>query len=322
MAKQRNLIGGIRGNLWAAAGSDVAVAAALDDGTGRRRRRRQSTPGLGDQPPAYGEDPAGYPPPYPHAPPPPTARYADAGPDRHAVAHLEAASKLPPTEGLGFRGLFLAECARIVDQREFDFRRHADFAQDLERAAAYKMGWTKDRQENAIYAFTIVTIIFLPISAISSIFGMNTNDVRNMASNQWLYWAVAVPITLLVILIGLWWMNELGSVLQWITGKRPRRLAGSGSPVRWVPHMPDAAVGKQLRRLTSPGNPVRWVSHMPGYTYVAPAPPSGPEAVSVATYAEEQGDAVPARWRRYSEDLPAMASTPQLRRRPRTTYTY
>ncbi|KJZ77848.1 hypothetical protein HIM_02485 [Hirsutella minnesotensis 3608] len=95
------------------------------------------------------------------------------------------------------------------EYREFEFRRHTEYAEDLERAVAFKMDWTKDRQENAIYAFTIVTIVFLPISAISSVFGMNTSDVRNMAYGQWLYWAVALPVTLVVIVVGLWWMNEL-----------------------------------------------------------------------------------------------------------------
>ncbi|EHL00838.1 hypothetical protein M7I_3229 [Glarea lozoyensis 74030] len=61
----------------------------------------------------------------------------------------------------------------------------------------------KDRQEAAIYAFTIVTIIFLPISTVASVFGMNTNDIRNMAQNQWLFWAAALPLTTIVIVVSL-----------------------------------------------------------------------------------------------------------------------
>jgi hypothetical protein len=61
----------------------------------------------------------------------------------------------------------------------------------------------KDRQEAAIYAFTIVTIIFLPISTVASVFGMNTNDVRNMGQSQWLFWAVALPLTTIVIVVSL-----------------------------------------------------------------------------------------------------------------------
>ncbi|RDA89977.1 hypothetical protein CP533_0853 [Ophiocordyceps camponoti-saundersi (nom. inval.)] len=121
---------------------------------------------------------------------------------------LAAASKLSPTDELGFRDLLLAECVRVVEARELELQRLGEYAEELEQDVIFKMGSTKDRQENAIYAFTLVTIIFLPLSAISSIFGMNTNDVRNMASDQWLYWAVAVPVTVVVILAGLWWMGE------------------------------------------------------------------------------------------------------------------
>jgi Mg2+ and Co2+ transporter CorA len=60
-----------------------------------------------------------------------------------------------------------------------------------------------DRSGLFIYAFTLITIIFLPMSAFSSIFGMNTTDVRDMPYSQWLYWAVAIPVTIVVILIGL-----------------------------------------------------------------------------------------------------------------------
>ncbi|KAL8981623.1 MAG: hypothetical protein Q9205_003647 [Flavoplaca limonia] len=42
----------------------------------------------------------------------------------------------------------------------------------------------KDRQENAILIFTFVTIIFLPLSFVSSFFGINTSDIRDMATPQ------------------------------------------------------------------------------------------------------------------------------------------
>jgi Mg2+ and Co2+ transporter CorA len=45
----------------------------------------------------------------------------------------------------------------------------------------------KDKQEAAIYVFTTITIIFLPISTVAGIFGMNTQDMRNLESSQWLF---------------------------------------------------------------------------------------------------------------------------------------
>ena len=61
----------------------------------------------------------------------------------------------------------------------------------------------KDKQEAAIYVFTIVTIIFLPISTVASVLGMNTRDIRNMDKPQWIFWAVAIPLTTLVIVASL-----------------------------------------------------------------------------------------------------------------------
>ena len=51
---------------------------------------------------------------------------------------------------------------------------------------------------------------------------MNTADVRDMHFDQWLYWIIAVPVTITVILIGLWWMGELRNAFSWLpwVGKR------------------------------------------------------------------------------------------------------
>ncbi|KAM3508600.1 hypothetical protein MY10362_001116 [Beauveria mimosiformis] len=134
---------------------------------------------------------------------------------------FDATLKVSPTDKNGFRGLLLTENSRQLDQRDFEFRRYVEYADDLERTVAFKMNWTKDRQENAVYAFTIVTIIFLPLSAVASIFGMNTSDIRDMDYSQWLFWVVALPVAILVIVVGLWWMNELGNVVRWLSGRQP-----------------------------------------------------------------------------------------------------
>ncbi|KAH7163280.1 hypothetical protein B0J13DRAFT_538265 [Dactylonectria estremocensis] len=136
--------------------------------------------------------------------------------DDEFIEEISSASKLSSTDKGGLRGLIFMECSRLIEQREFEFWRYTEYANDLERAISFKMDFTKDRQENAIFAFTLVTIVFLPIGTVSSIFGMNTADVRDMESTQWLYWAVAIPLTLFVILAGLWWMGELAHLARWI----------------------------------------------------------------------------------------------------------
>jgi hypothetical protein len=51
----------------------------------------------------------------------------------------------------------------------------------------------------AITAFTVVTVIFLPLSFVTSFFGMNTVDIRDMTSGQSLFWAIALPLTFVTI---------------------------------------------------------------------------------------------------------------------------
>lgn len=62
-----------------------------------------------------------------------------------------------------------------------------------------KIDSNKDRQESAIYAFTAVTVIFLPLSTVAAILGMNTNDIRNMKVDQRVFWAVALPLLVIII---------------------------------------------------------------------------------------------------------------------------
>ena len=79
----------------------------------------------------------------------------------------------------------------------------------------------------AIYVFTAVTVIFLPLSFVAGLLGMNTLDVRNTADSQWLFWAVAIPFTvcILVICIGIvqykfLLRKRLNGVLRSCTGRR------------------------------------------------------------------------------------------------------
>ncbi|KAL5120030.1 hypothetical protein ACEQ8H_002128 [Pleosporales sp. CAS-2024a] len=51
----------------------------------------------------------------------------------------------------------------------------------------------------AINAFTVVTVIFLPLSFVTSYLGMNTADIRDMTSSQSLFWAIALPLTVFTI---------------------------------------------------------------------------------------------------------------------------
>ena len=91
----------------------------------------------------------------------------------------------------------------------------------------------KDHQEHAIMMFTVVTVIFLPLSFVATLLGMNTNDVRNMEMSQWIYWASALPLTLLVVgCCSLWLIgtDKLGSWTRRVIW-RLRSTFDSESPV-------------------------------------------------------------------------------------------
>ncbi|KAI1765348.1 hypothetical protein GGR53DRAFT_270001 [Hypoxylon sp. FL1150] len=135
----------------------------------------------------------------------------------------DAFSKLASTDPGGFRELLGRECRSWLERRDIEFEELEVEASRLEDMNANKIEVTKDRQEAAVYAFTMVTIIFLPLSTISSIFGMNSSDVRDMDLGQWAYWATALPTTVAVIVLGLWWMGELHNIVDWLRGLPPTR---------------------------------------------------------------------------------------------------
>lgn len=51
----------------------------------------------------------------------------------------------------------------------------------------------------AILVFTVVTLIFLPLSFVSSYFGMNTRDIRDTEATQSRFWAVSASVTVGVV---------------------------------------------------------------------------------------------------------------------------
>ncbi|KAJ5523829.1 Mg2+ transporter protein CorA-like/Zinc transport protein ZntB [Penicillium frequentans] len=53
----------------------------------------------------------------------------------------------------------------------------------------------KESNSKAITIFTTVTVIFLPLSFVTSYLGMNSVDIRNGTFNQSLFWIIALPST-------------------------------------------------------------------------------------------------------------------------------
>jgi hypothetical protein len=88
-------------------------------------------------------------------------------------------------------------------RKAYDVRmRISDLDSRLEDVSSHVSRMLEIQQENngnAIIVFTMVTIIFLPLSWATSYLGMNTSDIRNLSQGQWLFWLIALPVTGVVI---------------------------------------------------------------------------------------------------------------------------
>lgn len=63
---------------------------------------------------------------------------------------------------------------------------------------------------------------------------MNTADIRDMDLGQWAYWATAIPVTVAVMFLGLWFTGELGNFRRWLVAQAvewwgARKGPGAGS---------------------------------------------------------------------------------------------
>jgi hypothetical protein len=83
----------------------------------------------------------------------------------------------------------------LVDEYKHGPEELLEEADKLAESLRHNIAIVEEGDSKAILIFTLVTIVFLPLSFVSSVFGMNTVDVRDMASTQKLFWAVALPVT-------------------------------------------------------------------------------------------------------------------------------
>ena len=59
----------------------------------------------------------------------------------------------------------------------------------------------QDDQSRAVFVFTIVTVIFLPLSFIAGFFGMNFNSITNSTYEVRHFWEIAVPVTVVIFIL-------------------------------------------------------------------------------------------------------------------------
>ncbi|KAJ5356935.1 hypothetical protein N7517_011544 [Penicillium concentricum] len=130
---------------------------------------------------------------------------------------------------------------RLDDDAE-SIERLLEKADSLAKATRSGVEVRQEDHGKAILAFTIVTVIFLPLSFVTSFLGMNTTNIRDTNHTQQVFWAAALPLTALIIIVSLvvgfkgydlqefiyaqqWW----GSGNWWKLGSRrsaPMRILG------------------------------------------------------------------------------------------------
>ena len=58
----------------------------------------------------------------------------------------------------------------------------------------------QDDNGRAIFIFTFITVLFLPLSFVAGFFGMNLQGLADNTSDSSLFWSVAVPVTGVIML--------------------------------------------------------------------------------------------------------------------------
>lgn len=92
------------------------------------------------------------------------------------------------------------------------FRQEGDYVQDhfkrtktLYDSVEEALSLKEEGNGKAIMVFTIVTTVFLPLNFVTSFFGMNTTDIRDIDRDQRIFWMIAIPVTIFVLGFALCW---------------------------------------------------------------------------------------------------------------------
>ena len=107
----------------------------------------------------------------------------------HRFRQLSASSLADP----------FAQLQANLDREFSDLRDLRDNCDQLVTRTVQLVNIRLEDHGKAILVFTIVTIVFLPLSFIASFFGMNTADIRSMTHDQGLFWIVALSLTTFVV---------------------------------------------------------------------------------------------------------------------------
>lgn len=103
----------------------------------------------------------------------------------------------------------------------------------------YQIAVAAKADSSAMRIISVVTMVFLPPTAVATIFSMSPffaglEDLLavDMSPKFWLYWAVAIPLTVLVLLVWSCWLRWNDSIRPYIRDKMDPRMKWQRSPLR------------------------------------------------------------------------------------------
>ncbi|KPI40498.1 uncharacterized protein AB675_7615 [Cyphellophora attinorum] len=137
----------------------------------------------------------------------------------------------------------------FLDDMIDHFRTLKNYAGEAETMTSNSIDVSNEGNNKAIFVFTLITIVFLPLNFISSILGMNTTDIRTTSRSSKLFWEIAVPfmavvVAVCVILVKIKFKFKLR--------RRIGRFLLVFFPETWeTEHMKIKTRGKQISRRTS-----------------------------------------------------------------------
>ncbi|KAI3327063.1 cora-like Mg2+ transporter protein-domain-containing protein [Xylariaceae sp. AK1471] len=94
---------------------------------------------------------------------------------------------------------YLLDTIRRLQVRYNEFHSLQKRAEKLRDQLQQSIEIEEESHGKAIRVFTFVTLFFLPLSFVTSFFGMNTTDIRNIEQDQRLFWVTSIPTTAFVI---------------------------------------------------------------------------------------------------------------------------
>jgi Mg2+ and Co2+ transporter CorA len=139
-------------------------------------------------------------------------------------------SSIPPADVATYRQMSFSRlsdpAAQLLENLQREYADLVDLRENSNALINRTIQLVNIRLEDhgkAILVFTMVTIIFLPLSFISSFFGMNFSDIRDMQQTQRLFWITAASLTVGTVTFSAFLAFYGSAITEWFVTWRENR---------------------------------------------------------------------------------------------------